>query len=209
VPKKRSSKGKAAAPKRKPVGKVVPKTKVKTPKVRANASIRKTPKRKTPKSSTEVKVPRGYQKREASIAFTKPKSKRATLKEKFANLLAEVRTLRAENKQKIAEAKALRDKVKEKKAKYEREKIQIKRIKKFLVYAREKSHHREIIRLRKEIIAKAEEIHDYNGDLEDYEREELFEDLREEYDLDFEDWLDVCFAEGYTEHDAYELWYYP
>jgi len=194
LPKKHSSKGKAAAPKRKPVGKVVPKVKAKTPKVRANASIKKTSVRRGARggpSSARPRIPKGYKKREASTAFTKPKSKRATLKEKYAKLLEEVRGFRKD------------------KSKVEKEKLQIKRIKKFITYAREKSHHREIIRLRKEIIAKAEEIHDYNGDLEDYEREELFEDLREEYDLDFEDWLDVCFAEGYTEHDAYELWYYP
>jgi|SRR6185436_1602191 len=43
----------------------------------------------------------------------------------------------------------------------------------------------------------------------DAERQAIIDDIRENEYITMEDWVDIMMEEGYSEHDAYELWYYP
>lgn len=45
-------------------------------------------------------------------------------------------------------------------------------------------------------------------ELMDDERADLMEELKEASGIDFDDWLDIMTEYGYSEHEAYELWYY-
>lgn len=139
-----------------------------------------------PKRPKANKPPKGYKKR-----TPRRESSAQKLKKENARLRHELRKARAAHKA-TKKINAL--------------------LQRFSDWKQAKDHRHNVIVHRKEIIERVHEIHEleeFDDYFDDYDREDLFDDLREEYDLTLDDWLDIMFEEGYTEHEAYELWYYP
>ncbi len=85
-----------------------------------------------------------------------------------------------------------------------------KRARAFIQDLKERKDHKlNVFKHRKEIIGRVLELRELEDDLEDYEREEVMDEIKEEYELDFEEWQAIMMAEGFSLHETYELWYYP
>ncbi len=142
------------------------------------------------------KAPKGYKKR---VTVGKPSAKKPTKAQRQA---LEIKKLKHELREERRKHKAT--KVTAKKLKHFK-----KTVEKFIDWKKEKVRSRAIKQHRKEIISRfQDQFDDYVDSDEDFDDwEDTRDDLVSEYELTLEDWLDIMTDEGFTEHEAYDLWY--